>query len=72
MIESTNIRDSEFGSGYTVKEYHSKKQIEGDEWYHESIALKPLSHESTYKDIELTGDELNSLKVVGVFDRVIV
>lgn len=71
LVESTNINDSEFGSGYTVKEYHSEKNIENDEWSHESITLKPLSFNSEYKDIELSEDELRNLKVIGIFECVL-
>lgn len=71
LVESTDIHDSEFGSGYTVKEYHSEKQIGNDQWSHQTITLKPLSDISEYKDIELTGDETNNLKVVGIFECVL-
>jgi DUF2075 family protein/DNA replication protein DnaC len=71
LVESMNIQDADFGAGYTVKEYHSKKNIENDEWSHQSITLKPLSYNSEYFDIELHDDELNDLKVVGVFERVL-
>lgn len=71
LAESTQIQDSEFGSGYTVKEYHSKKNINEYQWNHESITLKPLSTNSDYKDIELSGDELTTFKIVGIFDRVL-
>jgi len=54
LVQSTNINDSEFGSGYTVKEYHSKKVVETEEWVHESITLKPLSNNSDYAEIELS------------------
>lgn len=71
LVESTNIKDVEFGSGYTVKEYHSKKNVSGDNWKHESIILKPLSTNPAYSEIELFDDEPNSFKVVGIFERVL-
>lgn len=71
LVESTDIHDSEFGSGYTVKEYHSEKQIGNDQWSHQTITLKPLSYISEYKNIELTGDAINNLKVVGIFECVL-
>ena len=71
LVESYNVHDSEFGSGYTVKVYHSKKNVSSDEWRHESITLKPLSDKDEYSEIELSYDELNSFKVVGIFDRVL-
>jgi len=71
LVQHTSIQDSDFGSGYTIKEYHSRKNIDNDQWVHESITLKPLSSNSEYKDISLTEDELSSLKVIGVFECVL-
>ena len=71
LVEHTSIQDPDFGSGYTVKEYYSKKNIDGDQWSHQSITLKPLSGNSEYKDIEITEDELVSLKVIGIFEMVL-
>jgi len=71
LVESMDIQDADFGSGYTVKEYHSQKNIDNDLWSHQSITLKPLSYDSEYAAIELGEDELSSLKVVGVFVRVL-
>ena len=70
LVEHTNIQDPDFGSGYTVKEYRSKKTIEQDTWNHESIILKPRSSNPEYKDIILGEDELSNLKVIGVFECV--
>lgn len=72
LIESTHIHDLDFGSGYTVKEYHSKKTIEDEEWSHQSIILKPLSQNLEFENIELSGDELRTLKVIGVFECVLI
>jgi DUF2075 family protein/Cdc6-like AAA superfamily ATPase len=71
LVESTNIHDSEFGSGYTVKEYHSKWSFSNDERKHESIVLKPLSTDTDYSEIELSEDEFNNYRVVGIFEKVI-
>jgi DUF2075 family protein len=71
LVESTNIHDSEFGSGYTVKEYHSEWSNSNDERKHESIVLKPLSTDPDYSEIELHKDELNNFRVVGIFEKVI-
>ncbi len=71
LVESMNIQDKDFGSGYTVKEYHSEKTISEDDWNHQSITLRPLSNIDDYEDIELYGDELDSFKVIGIFERVI-
>lgn len=71
LVESTNINDSEFGSGYTVKEYHSTKVISSDSWSHQSIILKPLSNNSEYSDIVLTTDQLTNFRVIGLFVKVL-
>jgi len=71
LVQSTDIQDADFGSGYTVKEYHSSKQTTEEGWRHESITLKPLSDDTSYRDIELSKDALLSLKVVGIFKEVL-
>ena len=71
LVESMHIHDAEFGAGYSVKEYHSKKNTSLDQWHHETITLKPLSYSDEFSEIELSHDELNSLKVVGIFERVL-
>jgi SOS-response transcriptional repressor LexA len=72
LVESTNINDAEFGSGYTVKEYHSTKSISEEEWSHESITLKPLSNRDEYSEIVLRDDDLNDFRVVGIFECVLI
>jgi hypothetical protein len=71
LVESTSIQDADFGSGYTVKEYESVKNISDSEWSHESIILKPLSTHDEYSNIVLKEDELVDFRVVGVFEKVI-
>ncbi len=71
LVEHTSLQEKEFGSGYTVKEYYSKKNVENDQWSHESITLKPLTNSVGYADIEIPDDELNNLNVVGVFECVL-
>jgi DUF2075 family protein len=67
LVELYDKQDSESGSRYTIKEYNSKKVIDENQWSHQSITLKPLSNESGYEPIELFGDEINGLAVVGIF-----
>ncbi|WP_222431160.1 DNA/RNA helicase domain-containing protein [Pedobacter suwonensis] len=71
LVQSTAIQDADFGSGYTVKEYHSKKVVTDEGWQHNAISLKPLSDDLSYEAIELAEDELTDFKVVGVFERVL-
>lgn len=71
LCQSNELQDTEMGSGYTVKEYHSKKIINESGWAHQSIVLKPLSSDPSYKDIIMDPEGLDSFKVIGVFDRVL-
>ncbi|MEO6613758.1 MAG: DNA/RNA helicase domain-containing protein [Chitinophagaceae bacterium] len=71
LVQSSNIQDSDFGSGFTVKEYHSEKVVTSEGWNHVSIKLKPLSNKGDYSDIILVNDELTDFKVVGIFERVL-
>ncbi|MDI5898754.1 DNA/RNA helicase domain-containing protein [Flavobacterium yafengii] len=71
LVESTDIQDLDFGSGYTVKEYHSKKNISAESWLHESITLKPLSFELEYENIVLDSENLVDFSVKGIFISVL-
>lgn len=71
LVESTSINDAEFGSGYTVKEYHSEITSSEEGWQHRSIVLKPLSTLPDYEDIILSGDDTTAFRVVGIFKMVI-
>ncbi len=71
LVEHYSIQDADFGAGYTVKEYRSKKNNEEELWSHQSITLRPLSYDSIYTDIELSNDNLDNLKVIGIFKCVL-
>nr|WP_295869684.1 DNA/RNA helicase domain-containing protein [uncultured Chitinophaga sp.] len=72
LVSHTSIQDADFGSGYTVKKYFSEKVHYPDgTWKHNRIILKPSSTDRSYKDIVLEGDELSSLQVIGIFERVL-
>lgn len=68
LAEHHSFNDSNFGAGYTIKEYHSKKVAnENAEWQHESIVLKPLSDDPSFKDLILSEDDLEEFKIIGIF-----
>jgi hypothetical protein len=68
LVEHRNIRDVDFGAGYTVKKYSSKKIYNDDgSWSHDTIILKPESFDSSYDDLILKDEELTELKVIGIF-----
>lgn len=71
LVEHRNMQDTDFGSGYTIKEYRSKKITGNDTWEHESITLKPLSYDLNYENIELSNDELIDFKIIGIFECVL-
>jgi len=71
LVQHFNIQDQDFGSGYTVKSYHSEKNYSESSWSHKSIVLKPLSFDSQFKDIILEDDETNELIVIGEFITVL-
>ena len=71
LIENTNMHDFDFGSCYTVKEYESKKYEDEDGWKHQSIILKPLSTDSSYKNMVLEDQDLTTFKVIGTFECVL-
>jgi DUF2075 family protein len=71
LVENTNLQDQDFGSCYTIKEYESKKYQDENGWKHHSIILKPQSYEESYSNIELNDDELNNLRVIGIFEKVL-
>ncbi|MCK8482288.1 DNA/RNA helicase domain-containing protein [Psychroserpens algicola] len=67
LAQHYKIQDSDFGAGYTIKEYHSEKNISENSWSHISIVLKPLSFDSSFYPIELKDEELTDLKIIGEF-----
>ena len=71
LVQSTDIQDDNFGSGYTVKEYLSIKSTNNNSWEHQSIILKPQSFDLTYMDIKLEEESLEDFKVIGIFEMVL-
>ncbi|MCW3071350.1 MAG: hypothetical protein JWO44_1240 [Bacteroidetes bacterium] len=72
LAELTNFRDQETGSRYTVKEYNSEKHTHDDDtWEHQQIVLKPLSYKPEYEALVLQPDEAVTLKIAGIFEKVL-
>lgn len=67
LVEHYNIQDSDFGAGYTVKRYESRKVVTEEGWKHEKIVLRPESDDEGFEDIVLEDDEIKELRVVGIF-----
>lgn len=70
LAEHTKFEESELGSRYTVKEYHSKKEVNEESWKHHKIIFKPLSY-LELDNIELFDDEVSTLKIIGIFECVL-
>lgn len=71
LAECTSIQDGDYASGYTIKEYSSIKSYKEDSFRHESINLKPLSYDDSFKDIVLSDDEIIKFRVRGIFKKVL-
>jgi len=72
LAQYYGIQDSDFGSNYTVKEYHSTKENKNNEqWQHSSITLKPLSTDKSFEPIEIKEGNLEDFKVIGIFECVL-
>jgi hypothetical protein len=72
LAQSTEIQDNDFGSGFTVKEYSSTKISNNDSWEHQTITLKPQSHDINYHSIVLDNNTLDAFKIIGVFEMVLI
>ena len=70
LVELDDLQDQDSGSKFTVKEYRSVKIQTNEGWEHTSITLKAMSTLNEYKDIILERSEINSLKVIGIFEGV--
>lgn len=71
LVSCSTIHDDDFGSGYTIKEYHSTKEQENELWSHKKITLKPLSTNPNFEDLNLTEEDFEDFKVEGIFECVL-
>lgn len=67
LVESRDIHDPDFNSGFTVKTYSSQKSITEDSWGHEEIVLKPNSYDDKFEDIVLNEESAKGMRVIGEF-----
>ncbi len=65
LVHHRDIQDPDTGSSYTIKLYSSEKVIDGEEWQHSKVVLKPASDSNEYDDLVFHGDALVDLKVIG-------
>jgi DUF2075 family protein len=70
LVQSSDILDSDFGSGFTIKEYNSKKSTSEDSQNNQEITLLPKSN-LDYDPIVLVDDDTVRYNVVGIFVQVL-
>jgi phage repressor protein C with HTH and peptisase S24 domain len=71
LVENIDIQDQDFNSAFTIKTYSSEKLVTEEGYEHKSIALKPNSFDSSYKDIIINEENSASMRVVGEFVSII-
>jgi superfamily II DNA or RNA helicase/SOS-response transcriptional repressor LexA len=71
LIENRDSFDPEFNSAFTVKTYSSKKTITEEGWQHNSIVLKPNSHDENFKSIIINEDNSNEMRIIGEFVEIL-
>jgi len=71
LVENRDIQDPDFSSAFTIKTYSSEKTITEDFWEHKSIILRPNSYDNSYKDIIITEDNAQGMRIVGEFVKVL-
>ncbi|WP_346316864.1 type ISP restriction/modification enzyme [Chitinophaga sp. YIM B06452] len=71
LVRYNGLPAEDVEKGYTIKEYRSTKQINEDQWNHESIILRPLSSDPSFQDIVLVNDPSIDFKVLGIFEMVL-
>lgn len=76
VAEIPDFADPENGGRYTVKMYSSTKRVPDDdvagEWQHAAIVLEPTSTDPTFKAIEISADQAESLRLVGELAAILV
>lgn len=71
LIENRDSFDPDFNSAFTVKVYSSEKTISEEGWQHNSILLKPNSYDKQFKNIILTEENINEMRIVGEFIKIL-
>ncbi len=69
LIQSNSSIDPENGGRYTVKRYHSTKQVDEEGWQHQSIELQPLNPD--YEAICISAEDAADIRIIGEFVSVI-
>lgn len=67
LIENRDLHDQDFNSAFTVKTYLSQKTHTEDGWQHTEILLKPNSYDDNFKDLIITEENAEGMKIIGEF-----
>jgi len=67
MVQSRDIQDHDRGERYTVKRYHSEKNVNPDGWQHQRIILSPESDQPKYQPLIITPAEEAEFQVIGEY-----
>jgi len=65
LVQVNTHVDPEDGGRYTIKRYHSTKQLTEDGWEHATIELQPLN--KAYEIIHVLPEQADDLRVIGEF-----
>ena len=71
LVENMDIQDPDFNSAFTIKTYSSEKIVSEDSWEHTSIILRPNSFDSSYKNIIITDESAEEMRIVGEFVEIL-
>jgi len=71
LAELLNYHDPDMGSCYTVKKYYSSKSASNNTWTHTDIVLKPVSYSNQYQPIIVEKNDIELLRIIGIFECVI-
>ena len=71
LAELIDFQDTDTGSSFIVKEYQSEKIVNENGWRHQTIVLKPLSFDDSYKEIVLNEEDVSNFKVIGIFECIL-
>lgn len=71
IVQHQDIQDQDTGASFTVKLYSSEKIVDGDEWQHSRIVLRPDSNIEGYGKLVFDDESAGELNVIGEFVAVI-
>lgn len=67
LFENTDSFDPDFNSAFTVKTYSSKKTVSEEGYQHNEILLRPNSYDNNFKDIVISEENSERMKIHGEF-----